>query len=81
MHIHILTMIQKGRIPDWKMTMFYLKNVLLKLDFQGEGNLYANFLFYNLSFSLKCLLFQFFSRGIRMHIPIRTGVQKGNIRG
>ena len=27
----------------------------------------------------ECLLFQFFSRGIRMHISILTGVQNGRI--
>ena len=31
--------------------------------------------FYSLSVGCKFLLFQFLSRGIRMHIPILTGVQ------
>ena len=56
-----------------------LKKVLLKLIFQHKGHLYANSLFYILSFRLKCL--QLFSRGIRMHISILTEVQKGQSSG
>ena len=52
--------------------------LFLKFYFRDKGQLYANCLFYVLSFCLKCPLFQFFSRGIRMHIPILAGVQKKN---
>ena len=36
--------------------------------------------FINLTMDPKWLLFQFFSRDIRMHIPILTGVENGRIR-
>ena len=58
-----------------------LENLLLKLKFYHEYHLYANSLLYILSFCLKLLLFQLFSRGIRKHISIRTGVQIGHISG
>ena len=58
-----------------------LNSVLLKLNFQCEGHLHATCLFYILSLCPKCLLSQFLSRGIRMHIPFLTGVQKGHISG
>ena len=51
----------------------------LKLLFREEGHLYGQCLFHIPTIYLKCLLFQFFSRGIRMHIPILTGVQNGHI--
>ena len=44
----------------------------LKLLFRDEGQLYANFLFYIRTVYPKCHFFQFFSRGIRMDIPIVT---------
>ena len=50
-----------------------LKNVLLKLNSLQEGHLYANRLFH----CLKRLPFQFVSCGIRMQIPIVTGVESG----
>ena len=56
-----------------------LRKVLLNLNFQDESHLYANSLIYILSFCLKCLIFQFFSRGIPKHISILTGVQKRRI--
>ena len=49
--------------------------LLLKLNFQDEGQMYANFLFYILIMLRKFFAFQFFSRAIRMQIPILTGVQ------
>ena len=55
------------------------KNVPLKLDFQKEGQLYANWLFYIFTIYYKCPLFQFFSHGICMHLPILTGIQKRRI--
>ena len=39
------------------------------------------FLIYILTIYRGCILFQLFSRGMRMHIPILTGTQKGHIRG
>ena len=42
-----------------KRTHYRLKNVLLKLNFQDEGHLYANRLFYILFFSRRYLLFRF----------------------
>ena len=75
MHFPILTVVQKGRITGSKMATFYLKFVLLKLDFEKEGQLHANWLFYVFRFCYKCLLFQFLSCGIYIHVPILTGVQ------
>ena len=72
MHLRILTVVH-FRLTNGHIL---LKNVLLKLNFQVQGHFYANCLFYNFLFCLKCLLFHFFSRGIRMHIPILIGVQK-----
>ena len=56
-----------------------IKNVLLKINFQDEGHLDANFLIYILTIYCECLLFQFFNRDVRMHIPVLTGVQNGYI--
>ena len=50
-----------------------------KLLFRDEGHLYANCLPYILTIHPKCHRFSFFSRGIRMHIAILTGVQSGRI--
>ena len=49
----------------------------LKLLFHHEGHLYASCLFYIPTIDPKNLVFQFFSRGIRKHIPIQAGVQDG----
>ena len=54
---------------------FCFKKFFLKLCFRDEGPLYAIFLFDTFTIYPKCHLFQFFSRGIRMHIPMLTGVQ------
>ena len=73
----ILTEIQKKRITGWKNGQYLLKNILFQLNFHDEGNLYANCLFYILSFFARCFFFQFLCCGIRMHIPILRGVQNG----
>ena len=62
-----------------KWSYFDKKNVLLKINFQEKGHLGANVLIYILAIYRRCILFQLFSRGIRMHIPILIGVQKGHI--
>ena len=49
----------------------------LKLYFRDEVHLHVSYSFHSLTVYAKCLLFQFFSRGICMHIPILTGVQNG----
>ena len=54
---------------------------VLKLNFQDEGHLHANSLFFVLPIYHICLLFWFLGCGIRMNIPILTGVQKGHISG
>ena len=51
----------------------------MRLYFRDEGHLYAKFLFDILTIYPKCHLFQFFSCGIRMDIPILTGFQNGHI--
>ena len=55
------------------------KNVLFALYFHDEGHLYAKCLFNILTIYPKHHRFHFFSRGIRMYIPILTGVQNGRI--
>ena len=69
MHIPILRGVQNGRISRQN-----------RLNFQDEVHLFANCLFYFISFCFKCFLFQFLSRSICMHIPILTVVQNGRIR-
>ena len=81
MHISILTWIRKEHISGWKTGHILQKNVLLKLNFQGEGHLSAYFMIYILTICRERFLFQLFSRGRRMHIPILTGVQEGHISG
>ena len=76
-HIPILAGVQNGRISGYKNGHILLKNEPLKLHLQEEGHLHANCLFYILSFYPKFALSQFFSRKIRMHIPILRGVQNG----
>ena len=78
-HIPILAGVQNGRISGYKNGHILLKNEPLKLHLQEEGHLHANCLFYILSFYPKFPLSQFFSRKIRMHIPILRGVQNGCI--
>ena len=55
------------------------RNVLSQAYFRSEGHLHANSLFYILSLYLTCLLFQNLTRGILMHMSIRTGVLKRHI--
>ena len=57
-----------------KKTFFFLR-----FFFRDEGDLYANSLFDVLTIYPKCYLLQFFSRGIRKHIPILTGFQNGRM--
>ena len=78
-HISILTRAQKQTINSLKNGHIFRKNILLKLNFQGEGNLDVHFLIYFLIIYREWVLFQLFSRGIRMHISILTWVQKGYI--
>ena len=70
-------------VADSKMTHFcakkghtLFKKFLLKFNFRDKGHLYANSSFCILLPCLKCLLIQFFSRGIHMDISILTVVQK-----
>ena len=80
MHILIPTGIQTERVRRWEnsqilITKFYFWSFFSKM----KGHLHGNFLFYILFIYHKCLLFQFISRGIGMHIPILTGVQNERI--
>ena len=77
MYIPILTGIQNGHISRLKNADFLLKMFFLKLLFRDEGHLYANCLFYIPAIYPKCHLFQFYSRGISMYIPILTWVLYG----
>ena len=79
MKILILKEIQKKHISGWKTGHNLLKNKLFQLNFQNESNLYANCLFYILSFYNTCLFCQFLDCGIRIHIPILKGAQNGRI--
>ena len=62
MHICILTSVQKGRIYSWKQGHILLTNVLLKINFEHEGHLYANCLFCVFYFFVKCFFFN--SQGV-----------------
>ena len=46
-----------------KLAKYLWKMFILNLNFQGEGQFYANFLFYVLVIQGKCLAFLFLSRG------------------
>ena len=79
MHISILTGVQIGYISGKEISLNFLKSVLYKVNFQDERYLCASCFFYILNIYHKCLLFQFLGCGIRMQIPILTGVRKGHI--
>ena len=53
----------------------------LHLNFQGEGQLFDNFLFYILGIQGKCLAFQFLSRGIHIYFPILIGFKDRLFKG
>ena len=76
-HIPILTPVRNGRISSWWNFHILLKKLLVKLNFQNEGDLYANSLIFVLFIFCKCLLFWFLSRGIRLLIPILTPFSNG----
>ena len=52
---YVCTRFQKVHISGQKNDHILLKYVLLKLNFQDKGHLYAHCLFYILSFCLKCV--------------------------
>ena len=60
---------------------YFDKNVHLKLHLQDEGHLYVNFLISMITIYCTYLLFLFFSRGIRIHILMLTGIQNERISG
>ena len=62
-----------------KAVICFQKTFFLRLYFWDEGHLYAKFLLNILTIDPKCHFFQFFSRDIRMYIPILTRVQNGRI--
>ena len=53
--------------------------LFLKLFFQDESHLYANYLSYVLTIYSKCFTFQFLSRNKRVHIYNITLIQKRHI--
>ena len=77
MHMSISTGILKQHIGA-KKCLCFSKKVLLRLNFERKGDLYANDFFYFLDICCKRRLFQFLPCGIRMHIAILTGVQIGH---
>ena len=78
MHIPILRSIQKKLESHQKGSVFFFETMFFcKLLFSDENHLYANCFFYILNIYPKCLLFQFLSGGIRIHIPILTGIENG----
>ena len=80
MHIPILTGVQNGCTSLRKNGHILLKKLFFRrFFFRDEGDLYANSLFDVLTIYPKCYLMQFFSRGIRKHIPILTGFQNGQM--
>ena len=54
-HVSILTRVQNEQINGHILQ----KNVLLKLNFEDEGHMYASFLVFILTIYRKCLLFSF----------------------
>ena len=66
----------KKRVSNKIVSILFYKTLFIRRLF-----FVANCLFYILSLCLKCLLFQIRTHGIRMHVSIRTGVEKGQIRG
>ena len=74
MHIPILIEVQNERECHRKD-----KALFLKLLFRDEGHLYANCLFCMPTIYPKFHSFHFFSRGMRMYVPILTGAQTGRI--
>ena len=68
--IPIQTVVQNARIIRQKNSHVLQKNVVLKLFFQDEGYLYANYIFFIQTIYCKCFTFQFLSRGILMHVII-----------
>ena len=79
MHISILIGVQKTHYSGQKIGNTLFKNVLLKLNFQYDGQLDANCLIYILTFYVELLCFQLFTRGMRTHISIPTVVQNEHI--
>ena len=86
--VHSLDHVYTHYHPNWgskcthqqlKNGHILLKNLLLTPIFQDDGHLYANCLFYVLSFCLKCLIFQFLNRDIGTQIAILTGIENGRI--
>ena len=53
--------------------------LFLKLNFQDENQLYASFLAFILAIYRECLLYQFLSRDIQIHIPILRRSQNRRI--
>ena len=56
-----------------------MANVLLKISFEDEGHLDASLWIYILTIHHEFLLFQFFTRDMRMYIAILTEVQNERI--
>ena len=79
MPVPILTGVQNGRISLPKNNLMLKKTFFLRLYFRDEGHFYAKCLFDILTIYPNCHRFHFFSRGIRMYIPITTEVQNGRI--
>ena len=78
MYFPILTIVQTGRFTSWKIDFSFWKLLILSLNFQDEGQLSANFLFYILITQDKCLAFQFLGLDIRIYFPILKGFKKGH---
>ena len=74
MQITILQVLKMGAQVSKKNGRILLKTFFLRLYCRDEGDLYANSLFDVLTIYPKCYIFRFYSRGIRIHIPILTGV-------
>ena len=75
MQIPILTDVQIWHISINKGGCNFPKLLILKRNFQHHGHFYANCLIYTQTIYCKCLLYQLLGCGIRMQIPILTGVE------
>ena len=79
MHISILIGVQQTHNSGQKIGNILFRIVLLKLNFQYDGQLDINCLIYILIFYGELLCFQLFTRGMRTHISIPTVVQNERI--
>ena len=78
-HIPILAEAQNERLLSWKKSYSGKKMFFLKLNFQDESHLHADYLFCILVLYCKCFSFHFSYCGILIHSSVLVGAQTGRI--